>query len=91
MPKSKHSRKADKPWSSVADNLRILLAIRNMSRDELARRMNVTTVTVGRWIKGKSLPPTAALWHLAEILNVPVTTLVAPVEVHSENCTRLIC
>ena len=85
------SKKKAAPWRCVADNLRILLAARNMSRDELARRMNTTTATIGRWINGDNLPPAAALWHLADILNVPVTTLVAPVEVHSGNCTRLIC
>lgn len=85
------SKKKAAPWRCVADNLRILLAIRDMSRDELARRMNVSSVTVGRWVKGDNLPPTTDLWHIADILGVSVAALVTPAEGTSANCTRLIC
>lgn len=87
MPKVK----TNKPWRCVADNLRILLAVRNMSRDELARRMNTTAVTVGRWIRGENLPQTEDLWRIAEILKTTVPALTSPVNELAENCTRFVC
>lgn len=87
MPKVK----TVKPWKCVADNLRVMLALRNMSREELARRMNTTAVTVGRWVRGENLPQTEDLWRLAEILKTTVPTLTSPAEQITENCTRLIC
>ena len=87
MPKVKTS----KPWKCVAENLRVMLAVRDMSREELARRMNTTPMTVGRWVRGENLPQTEDLWRLAEILKTTVPALTSPAEQAAENCTRLIC
>ena len=59
------------------DNLKALRKEKGITQEELAARLNVVRQTVSKWEKGLSVPDSDLLIKLAEILDVPVSRLLA--------------
>lgn len=72
------------------DNLKALRKKKGITQEELAARLNVVRQTVSKWEKGGSLPDTATIPYLAEILGVSIETLMqaksVPVPINKEGC-----
>ena len=60
------------------DSLKALRKKKGITQEELAARLNVVRQTVSKWEKGLSIPDAELLIKLAEILEVPVSRLLAP-------------
>ena len=58
-----------------SENLKTLRKQKGYTQDELAVRLNVVRQTVSKWEKGLSVPDAELVLRLAEILEVPVSTL----------------
>lgn len=58
-----------------SENLKTLRKQKGYTQEELAARLNVVRQTVSKWEKGLSVPDAELLLRLAEILEVPVSTL----------------
>ncbi|MCL2445723.1 MAG: helix-turn-helix domain-containing protein [Oscillospiraceae bacterium] len=56
-------------------NIKQLRKAKNFSQEELAVRLNVVRQTVSKWEKGLSVPDADLLTQLADVLEVPVGTL----------------
>lgn len=56
-------------------NLKTLRKQKGMSQEELAARLHVVRQTVSKWEKGLSMPDSALLLQIGEILEVSVATL----------------
>jgi transcriptional regulator with XRE-family HTH domain len=52
----------------------------SLSQEELAAKLNVSTITVSRWETGKQSPDYVTLCHVAEIFDTPLSFLVEPEE-----------
>lgn len=57
------------------ENLRTLRKEKGFSQEELASKINVVRQTVSKWEKAQSVPDAEMLVKLADILEVPVSTL----------------
>ena len=77
-----------KPWQCIGDNIRILLAVRNMTRNEFCRRVNISKAQLSRWITGKTAVPTESIYRAADILKVNPGELMVPIK-YSENCIKM--
>ncbi len=77
-----------KPWRCIGDNIRILLAVRNMPRKEFAKRMMISTGQLSRWITGYTAVPTESIYKAANILKVNPEELMVPIR-YSENCVKM--
>ena len=58
-----------------SENLKTLRRQKGFTQEELAARLNVVRQTVSKWEKGLSVPDAELLTRLAEVLEVPVSTL----------------
>ena len=58
-----------------SENLKTLRKQKGFTQEELAARLNVVRQTVSKWEKGLSVPDAELLTRLAEVLEVPVSTL----------------
>ena len=58
-----------------SENLKTLRKQKGFTQEELAARLNIVRQTVSKWEKGLSVPDAELLIRLAEILEVPVSTL----------------
>ncbi|MCL2531405.1 MAG: helix-turn-helix domain-containing protein [Oscillospiraceae bacterium] len=56
-------------------NIKQLRKAKNFSQEELAVRLNVVRQTVSKWEKGLSVPDADLLIQLADVLEVPVSSL----------------
>ncbi len=59
----------------LSENLRIFRKKKGLSQEELAMQLNVVRQTVSKWEKGLSVPDSEMLCSLAEVLDVPTSTL----------------
>lgn len=59
----------------LSENLKTLRMQKGFTQEELAARLNVVRQTVSKWEKGLSVPDAELLTRLAEVLEVPVSTL----------------
>lgn len=57
------------------ENIRTLRRERGFSQEELASQLHVVRQTISKWEQGQSVPDAGMLVQLAEILEVPVSTL----------------
>lgn len=57
------------------ENLRTLRKEKGFSQEELASKLNVVRQTVSKWEKAQSVPDAEMLVKIADILEVPVSTL----------------
>ena len=58
-----------------SENLKTLRKQKGFTQEELAARLNIVRQTVSKWEKGLSVPDAELLTRLAEVLEVPVSTL----------------
>lgn len=58
-----------------SENLKTLRKERGLSQEELAAQLHIVRQTVSKWEKALSVPDAQLLINLAEILEVPVSTL----------------
>lgn len=56
-------------------NLRVIRESRNMTQEELARKLGVSRTTVTMWETEKNTPPTRMLPAIAEIMGCSVDEL----------------
>ena len=61
---------------SIANNLRQLIAERNLSIKDLAQGAGIPMSTLSQWANGKQEPKAEALWRLASYIGVSVEYLV---------------
>ena len=59
----------------LADNIKALRKQKGYSQETLAQQLNVVRQTVSKWEKGLSVPDAEMLARLAELFEVPVSTL----------------
>jgi len=71
---------------SVGDTIRLALAMRNMSKTELARRTGVSQSTISRVVSGETASPGAyVLRRITEVLNLPASALLGrPSEIRAD-------
>lgn len=62
---------------------------RDMTREELAARCDVSAETLARWERGTVAIPGHALAALAELLDVPADLLLVPPETRSEALVKI--
>ena len=75
------------------ENIRTLRRKRGFSQEELACQLHVVRQTISKWEQGQSVPDAGMLVHLAEILEVPVSTLLGEkvdTETDSDQIARLL-
>ncbi|MEG0836291.1 MAG: helix-turn-helix domain-containing protein [Christensenellaceae bacterium] len=58
-----------------SENLKTLRKEKGLSQEELASQLHIVRQTVSKWEKALSVPDAQLLINLAEILEVPVSTL----------------
>lgn len=58
-----------------SENLKTLRKSRGMSQEVLAQQLHVVRQTVSKWEKGLSVPDADLLTRIAELFEVPVSTL----------------
>jgi transcriptional regulator with XRE-family HTH domain len=61
----------------VGDVIRKYRKDRNMTQEEMAKRLGVTAPAVNKWENGNSLPDVALLSPIARLLNISVDTLLS--------------
>ena len=59
----------------LADNIKALRKQKGYSQETLAQQLNVVRQTVSKWEKGLSVTDAEMLARLAELFEVPVSTL----------------
>ena len=59
----------------LGDKIKELRQKKGLTQEELAARLHVVRQTVSKWEKNRSVPDADALKDIAEILEVPVSTL----------------
>ena len=57
------------------ENLKTLRKTKGLSQEELAIRLNVVRQTISKWEKGISVPDSDMLIKIADLFEVPVSTL----------------
>ncbi|HOA91266.1 MAG: helix-turn-helix domain-containing protein [Bacillota bacterium] len=57
------------------ENLKRLRKQKGLSQEELAERLHVVRQTISKWEQGRSVPDADLLIRIAEIFEVPVSTL----------------
>ena len=58
------------------NRLKILLAERDIINRWLAERLNVTEITVSRWVSNKRQPPLGQLYTIAQVLGISLRDLI---------------
>lgn len=67
------------------DHIKALRKAKGFSQEELAARLNVVRQTISKWEKGISVPDAAMLVKIAELFEVPVSTLLGSDPVSNED------
>lgn len=67
-----------------SERLRVIMAVRDVSGAELARRIGVTRAAVAPWMRGTIAPLSRQIMAIAKALDVDVSWLIkdAPVDLH---------
>lgn len=58
------------------NRLKVVLAERGMTNKRLAERLNVTEITVSRWVSNKRQPPLEQLYAIAEAMGISPRELI---------------
>lgn len=66
------------------NRIKIVLAERDKKSKWLYQKLNVSQVTVSRWVRNDRQPTIERLYEIAEALNVPVCSLLIENEVKEE-------
>jgi transcriptional regulator with XRE-family HTH domain len=64
--------------TNLPNLIRKKLALRGMTQEEFAARLNVSTTTVSRWVRGKAVPTLRSLSAISLELGIPITQLQMP-------------
>lgn len=67
------------------DQIKALRKAKGFSQEELAARLNVVRQTISKWEKGMSVPDADMLVKIAELFEVPVSTLLGSDPVSNED------
>ena len=60
----------------LSDNIRYFRKLRNLSQDEIAKRLGYKSfTTIQKWETGMAEPPVGKLYELADILHVSIMDL----------------
>lgn len=59
----------------LTENIKVLRKQKGMSQETMAQQLNVVRQTVSKWEKGLSVPDAEMLTRIAELFEVPVSTL----------------
>ncbi len=59
----------------MKSNLNVRIAISEMSKKEVAKKLGVSQITLSRWVNNHSKPSLEKAFQLAEILNCKVDDL----------------
>ena len=59
----------------LGENLKALRKQRGMSQEVMAQQLNVVRQTVSKWEQGLSVPDAQMLTRIAELFEVPVSSL----------------
>lgn len=70
----------DRIKEAFAGKLRVLLKERGMRQTALARALNVSSVCVNNYTKGKKLPSLVRLIQIADVLSVSMDELLCTAE-----------
>ena len=69
----------------LSDNIKNLRKNKGYSQETLAQQLNVVRQTVSKWEQGLSVPDAALLSRIAEVLDVPVSTLLGSPAITEQN------
>ena len=69
----------------VGNYLLSLRKERNLTQEELAERINVSSKTISKWEVGINIPDTVSLYKLSKEYNVPIQDILNGGEVHDES------
>ncbi len=58
------------------NRLKVVLAERDITNKRLAEQLNVTEITVSRWVSNKRQPPLEQLYSIAKVLGVSTKELI---------------
>ena len=61
----------------LSDNIKNFRKAKGLSQDELAAKLNVVRQTISKWEKGLSVPDSEMLIRISEVLEAPVSVLLA--------------
>lgn len=59
----------------LSENIKAIRKSKGLSQEELAIKLNIVRQTISKWEKGLSVPDSALLISLSEVLETPVSTL----------------
>lgn len=71
---------ADTLEEALIVQLRVEMAERGMSQQDLAKALDITSATLSRYMKGHRSFPMPILFQTAEVLGIPAKTLVERAE-----------
>lgn len=66
------------------ENIKAIRKSKGLSQEELAVKLNVVRQTVSKWEQGLSVPDSAMLISISEVLETPVSTLLGETVVESK-------
>lgn len=69
----------------VGNYLLSLRKEKNLTQEELAERINVSSKTISKWEVGTNIPDTVSLYKLSKEYNVPIQDILNGGEVHDES------
>lgn len=69
----------------VGNYLASLRKEKNLTQEELAERINVSSKTISKWEVGTNIPDTVSLYKLSKEFNVPIQDILNGGEVHDES------
>lgn len=69
----------------VGNYLASLRKEKNLTQEELAERINVSSKTISKWEVGTNIPDTTCLYKLSKEFNVPTQDILNGGEVHNES------
>lgn len=74
----------------ISENIKNARKAKGISQEEMALKLNVVRQTVSKWEKGLSVPDADVLIQIAELLDVPVHTLlgITPQEERAEDLAK---
>lgn len=72
----------------LGDNIKALRKQKGYSQETMASQLNVVRQTISKWEKGQSVPDAYMLEQIAELLEVPVSTLLGDIILEDNTTSR---
>ena len=67
-------------------NIKIYMTIKNVSKDYMCKRMNITRQCLNNWLRGDNPIDYERIDQIARVLKITPAQLMTPIAVHGENC-----